>query len=57
MKKTLMGKVILKAHAKFHWNRSIFRWLKIGGTEMSGESESEESESEETHSTFILGVF
>ena len=29
------GKVILKAHAKFHWNRSILRWLKVEGTEMS----------------------
>ena len=28
--------------AKFHWNRSMGRLFKIGGTEMSGEEEGEE---------------
>ena len=54
IQKIIIGKVILKAHAKFHWNRSILRWLKVGGTEMSG---GEEGEEEDTHSTFILGIF
>ena len=42
IQKMHLGKVILKAHAKFHWNRSILRWLKVGGTEMSGGGGEEE---------------
>ena len=50
IQKMLIGKVILKAHAKFHWNRSILRWLKVGGTEMSGGGGEEEEEEPILHS-------